>query len=162
MEPGHVSEAPNRISIHIFLRSTCQNRYRLRTTMHTVLNQPSCEDYLREIHKGRSDRESLLSKTALRTEWIFKIVARHQYPIPDGSYTLLGDISFDNSTLCWVVGWRLSDQRLKKLSVFEMYEEDMGARPAWNHWCHRASLQRLIIPFLLDVNKCQKDVHNAL
>ncbi|KAK0438814.1 hypothetical protein EV421DRAFT_2021134 [Armillaria borealis] len=77
--------------------------------------------------QGQKRQGELVVKDCTGTEWVFKIVARHQYPIPDGSYTLLGDISFDNSTLCWVVGWRLSDQRLKKLSVFEMYEEDMKA-----------------------------------
>lgn len=85
--------------------------------------------------QGQKRQGELVVKDCTGTEWIFKIVAYHQYPIPDGSYTLLDNISFDNSTLCWVVGWRLSDQRLKMLSVFGMHEEDI-----WGGKAHMESL----------------------
>ncbi|PBK64788.1 hypothetical protein ARMSODRAFT_978756 [Armillaria solidipes] len=55
----------------------------------------------------------------------FKIVAYHQCSIPDSSYTLLGTESWDSGVLHCVVGWRLPDQRFKKLLVFKMYDEDI-------------------------------------
>ncbi|KAK0199646.1 hypothetical protein DFS33DRAFT_1363873 [Desarmillaria ectypa] len=74
--------------------------------------------------RGQERRGELVVEDRTGTECIFEIIARHQYPIPDGSYTLLGTMCADDIVLCWVVGWRLPDQRLKKLSVFEMYEEN--------------------------------------
>ncbi len=57
----------------------------------------------------------------------FEIIAHHQYPIPDGSYTLLcanphGAFKsrLDNELSFWVIGQRLADQKLKKLSTFKM------------------------------------------
>ncbi|SJL03714.1 uncharacterized protein ARMOST_07071 [Armillaria ostoyae] len=51
----------------------------------------------------------------------FKIGAGHQYPIPEGTYTL---ISSHMESQYWVVGKRLSDQRFEKVSVFEMDSSD--------------------------------------
>ncbi|PBK65321.1 hypothetical protein ARMSODRAFT_940536, partial [Armillaria solidipes] len=54
----------------------------------------------------------------------FKIVADHQYPIPDGLYTLLGS----NLQLSrfqgqyWVVGKMLPEQVFKKVSVFQIFD----------------------------------------
>ncbi len=49
----------------------------------------------------------------------FKIVASHQYPIPEDMYTLLCTerVSFDVQH--WVVG-RLSNDKFEKVSVFQM------------------------------------------
>ncbi|SJL09000.1 uncharacterized protein ARMOST_12376 [Armillaria ostoyae] len=58
--------------------------------------------------------------TDARTKGVFAITATHEYMIPDGSYTLLGSTAISDDVMYWVVGERLSDQRFKKLSVFEM------------------------------------------
>ncbi|PBK79351.1 hypothetical protein ARMGADRAFT_157446 [Armillaria gallica] len=55
---------------------------------------------------------------------ILPIVATHQYPIPEETYTLIRQ-KFDHYTwsekwVQWVVGRRLSDERFEKLSVFKM------------------------------------------
>ncbi|KAK0443374.1 uncharacterized protein EV420DRAFT_1649307 [Desarmillaria tabescens] len=77
--------------------------------------------------QGKDRRGHIIVKDNTGTECIFDIVARHQYPIPDDSYTLLGTIGLSEAAdvllcVCWVVGRRLQDQRLKKLSVFEMHD----------------------------------------
>ncbi len=83
--------------------------------------------FVRGLSEGDSQeqrrRGELVVKDHTGTERILDIVAPHQYPIPDGSYTLLGTNCATGSVLCWVVGWRLPDQKLRKLSVFRMYEE---------------------------------------
>ncbi|KAK0186358.1 hypothetical protein F5146DRAFT_128073 [Armillaria mellea] len=58
--------------------------------------------------------------TDTRTKGVFTITATHEYMIPEGSYTLLGSTAISDDVMYWVVGERLSDQRFKKLSVFEM------------------------------------------
>lgn len=75
--------------------------------------------------QGRDRQGEVSVKDDTGTESTFEIFARHQYPIPDGSYMLLGTKGIFEATgglycVYWVVGWRLPDQRLKKLSVFEM------------------------------------------
>ncbi|SJL16897.1 uncharacterized protein ARMOST_20427 [Armillaria ostoyae] len=72
----------------------------------------------------------------------FKIVADHTYPIPEGTYTLLGSTDHrncvgtrhedDNRSLhFWVVGWQRKDGKFEKLSVFSMLDEDERKR-IWN------------------------------
>ncbi|SJL15041.1 uncharacterized protein ARMOST_18523 [Armillaria ostoyae] len=51
----------------------------------------------------------------------FRIVTGHQYPIPEGKYTL---INAHMESQYWVVGKRLPDQRFEKVSVFEMNSSD--------------------------------------
>ncbi len=51
----------------------------------------------------------------------FRIVAGHQYPIPEGKYTL---INSHMESEYWVVGKRLPDQRFEKVSVFQMNSSD--------------------------------------
>ncbi len=48
---------------------------------------------------------------------MLEIVAMHTYPIPDGSYALIGCdvLDFDD---VWVVGWRTEDGKFERLSVF--------------------------------------------
>ncbi|KAK0199676.1 hypothetical protein DFS33DRAFT_1509159 [Desarmillaria ectypa] len=67
--------------------------------------------------------------TDTRMKHVFKILTTHQYVIPEGSYTLLGNKVYweDDrilSGLHWVVGERLPDQRFKKLSVFQMPDQE--------------------------------------
>ncbi len=52
-----------------------------------------------------------------------KIVAAHTYPIPDGSYALIG-CSFDDSSDVWVIGWRKEDGKFEKLSVFRSADDE--------------------------------------
>ncbi len=83
--------------------------------------------------RGLSDGDSqeqerhgkFIVKDDAGTEHTFKIVVYHQCPIPDGLYTLLCAESWDSSVLHCVVGWGLPYQRFKKLSVFEMYDDDI-------------------------------------
>ncbi len=53
-----------------------------------------------------------------------KIVAHHAYPIPDGSYALIG-CDDDGRLLCdiWVVGWLREDRKFEKLSVFRSADD---------------------------------------
>ncbi|KAK0458359.1 uncharacterized protein EV420DRAFT_1682587 [Desarmillaria tabescens] len=61
------------------------------------------------------------------TKRVFNIIARHQYPIPEDMYTLIGsEESMNYSSHCWkgwVVGRRLSDDRFEKVSVFQMVDD---------------------------------------
>lgn len=66
--------------------------------------------------EGRERHGKLVVEEKTGTQRTFKIVAYHQWPIPDGLYTLLGA----ESMLHWVVGLRLADQQFKKLSIFEV------------------------------------------
>ncbi|KAK0434070.1 hypothetical protein EV421DRAFT_1354855 [Armillaria borealis] len=54
----------------------------------------------------------------------FEIVAAHNYPIPEGSYTLLSSRPLSPSRHVqeqyWVAGKRLPDNRFQKVSVFQM------------------------------------------
>ncbi|SJL00484.1 uncharacterized protein ARMOST_03797 [Armillaria ostoyae] len=56
-------------------------------------------------------------KDAYMTPHIFEIVAVHQHPIPDGSYTLLGGKRY------WVIGRRLRDGKFRKVSVFTVADK---------------------------------------
>ncbi len=64
----------------------------------------------------------LVVKDDTGTECSFEITVSHQYPIPDGSYTLLGTTD-KSSNIHWVIGRRLLDRRLRKLSVAQMNVE---------------------------------------
>ncbi|KAK0238831.1 hypothetical protein EDD85DRAFT_521874 [Armillaria nabsnona] len=59
----------------------------------------------------------IVAKEGSHESHSFRIVAGHQYQIPEGTYTL---ISAHMGSQYWVVGKRLSDQRFEKVSVFEM------------------------------------------
>ncbi|KAK0429557.1 hypothetical protein EV421DRAFT_2025957 [Armillaria borealis] len=77
----------------------------------------------------------LLVKDAHRIQHVFNITATHQYPIPEGTYTLIGPDEFywhmceglpwsveqeRAHPVPWVVGRRLSDKSFEKLSVLTM------------------------------------------
>ncbi len=59
----------------------------------------------------------------------FKIIVDHTYPIPDGPYALIGSTGFPStrSALLWVVG-KMQDEKFKKISVFSMADDRVGAR----------------------------------
>ncbi|KAK0232890.1 hypothetical protein IW262DRAFT_1451464 [Armillaria fumosa] len=50
----------------------------------------------------------------------FNILAGHQYPIPEDTYTLLGTATFEPPPQYWVVGRRLPNMMFEKVSVFTM------------------------------------------
>ncbi|KAK0432190.1 hypothetical protein EV421DRAFT_1850484 [Armillaria borealis] len=60
---------------------------------------------------------------------IFKIVANHAYPTPNGSYTLIGHGTY-SETLAhfWVIGWRITGGKFKKVSVFSITDEEERRR----------------------------------
>ncbi len=67
----------------------------------------------------------LIVEDADGTAHTFNILASHQYPIPEDTYTLLGSDPFgreDNiyPPQYWVVGRRLLSKMFEKVSVFEM------------------------------------------
>ncbi len=63
------------------------------------------------------------------TAHTFNILASHQYPIPEDTYTLLGSNlvrTYDNKIdlpQYWVVGRRLPSMMFEKVSVFKMMNE---------------------------------------
>ncbi len=59
----------------------------------------------------------------------FKIIVDHTYLIPDGLYTLIGNTVSPSAPLgfVWVVG-KTEDGKFKKLSVFSMEDDQVGAR----------------------------------
>ncbi len=77
---------------------------------------------------GTDRHGELLVEDSCGIQHAFPIIATHQYPIPEDTYTLIGD-EFSSYPWKgqWVVGRRLSDERFEKLSVFEM-AKDMAHR----------------------------------
>lgn len=88
-----------------------------------------CSRVVRCIDKGyirglsmRDSRErprsgALEVKDAHMAPHTYKIVATHQHPIPDGSYTLLG------RKRNWVIGRRTRDGKFSKIAVFTMTDK---------------------------------------
>ncbi|SJL04981.1 uncharacterized protein ARMOST_08352 [Armillaria ostoyae] len=73
-----------------------------------------------------------------RRKHTFNIIARHGYPIPEDTYTLLGMEAISTLVLLgpplhycplvrtqyWVIGRRLLDEKFEKVSVFEMADRE--------------------------------------
>ncbi|SJL08095.1 uncharacterized protein ARMOST_11457 [Armillaria ostoyae] len=80
--------------------------------------------YVKELDLGERHYRvgQLVVKDYTRTECSFKITASHQHPIPDGTYTLLGTMA-KLSGIHWVIGRRLPDGRLQKVSIAQMNME---------------------------------------
>ncbi|KAK0437659.1 hypothetical protein EV421DRAFT_1907158 [Armillaria borealis] len=78
---------------------------------------------------GTSRHGELVIEDASGIQHAFDIIANHQYPIPEETYTLLGsNVSFYGPRRYgaqWVVGRRLSDESFEKLSVFKV-EKDVA------------------------------------
>ncbi len=74
---------------------------------------------LGEVRKDEKPREGqLVVKDMTGASHAVRIVADHKYPIPDGSYTLIG--LFFGRRSPWVVGRLREDGKFEKLSVFEI------------------------------------------
>ncbi len=68
----------------------------------------------------------LVVKDADGMQHTFKIRVTHQFPIPEGAYTLLGSFGswpIEEVGEFWVVGRSLPDQRFEKLSVIRIPDE---------------------------------------
>ncbi|SJL02838.1 uncharacterized protein ARMOST_06176 [Armillaria ostoyae] len=77
--------------------------------------------------QGRHRQGELFVKDNAGGKHTFKIVADHQYPIPDGLYTLLGSnlglsLGFLVQGQYWVVGRMLPEQVFKKVAVFQIFD----------------------------------------
>ncbi|KAK0456904.1 hypothetical protein EV421DRAFT_100804 [Armillaria borealis] len=75
--------------------------------------------------EGIDRRGELVVEDANGKAHSFNIVARHQYPIPKDTYTLLGNnelVQLDETQTLqyWVVGRRLPSERFEKVSVLRM------------------------------------------
>ncbi|KAK0226542.1 hypothetical protein IW262DRAFT_1294719 [Armillaria fumosa] len=79
--------------------------------------------------EGKHRQGELLVEDKTGATHILNITADHGYPIPDGLYTLIGSDPRLVGPLVrlqyWVVGKRLSEWKLEKVSVFEMLEEEV-------------------------------------
>ncbi len=80
---------------------------------------------------GKDRHGELLVEDTRGMQHSFHVIAIHQFPIPDGTYTLIGsqESRYDSPRqwVQWVVGRRLSDESFEKLSVFKM-ADDMESR----------------------------------
>ncbi len=82
--------------------------------------------------EGKHRQGELLVEDKTDATHIFNITADHEYPIPDGLYTLIGSDPFLFGTpevpivrsQYWVVGQRLSDWKFEKVSVFKMLDRE--------------------------------------
>ncbi len=91
---------------------------------------------LADISKEGGDRRGeLIIRDHTGAPHTFKILASHDYPIPDGSYVLLGavtrcDLELDFEyvdMIHWVAGQR-QDSKFKKWSVFSMADAGEGRK----------------------------------
>ncbi len=66
------------------------------------------------------------------TKYTIKIIATHQYPIPEDTYALLGNYlnphKYPKDIQYWAVGRRLPGRRFEKLSVFRITDWDEMVR----------------------------------
>lgn len=77
--------------------------------------------------QGKHRQGELFVEDSAGGNHMFKIVADHQYSIPDGLYTLLGsNLKFSLFFLVqgqyWVVGKAFPGQMFKKVSVFRVFD----------------------------------------
>ncbi|KAK0458746.1 uncharacterized protein EV420DRAFT_1308249 [Desarmillaria tabescens] len=70
------------------------------------------------VVEGRDRRGELIVKGKDGMEHAFNITATHEYPIPEGTYTLICANKW--MFQCWVVGRRLPRERFEKVSVLEI------------------------------------------
>ncbi len=86
---------------------------------------------------GTDRHGELLVEDTSGMQHSFHVIAIHQFPIPDGMYTLIGsqESRYDSPRqwVQWVVGRRLADESFEKLSVFKM-ADDMESRIVGKHW----------------------------
>ncbi len=87
-------------------------------------------------HDGKHRQGELVVTGDTGTRHTFKIIAHHQYQIPDGLYALLGSSPYNQfdgeliSDQYWVVGQRLPEWKFEKVSVFQIANEEEVKRLA--------------------------------
>ncbi|SJL01424.1 uncharacterized protein ARMOST_04746 [Armillaria ostoyae] len=87
--------------------------------------------FVRGLHTGSAEGVDrcgeLVVKDADGMQHTFKICVTHQFPIPEGAYTLLGSSpahwGFKEVREFWVIGQSLPGQRFEKLSVIRIPDE---------------------------------------
>ncbi|KAK0499258.1 hypothetical protein EDD18DRAFT_1377286 [Armillaria luteobubalina] len=90
-----------------------------------------CEGYcihsahVQGLDKGQEEENPRRGKMVFKNH-TFKIFADHMFPIPDGSYTLIGvnDCSSSFPLNLWVVGRLKEDRKFEKLSVFRLADDE--------------------------------------
>ncbi len=90
--------------------------------------------YVRGLSQGSPEgsyrQGELIVEDITGAKYTFKIVAYHQCPIPEDSYTLVGSEPTDHYIYQvifkqgWVIGKRLPGQLFKKFSVFQISDKD--------------------------------------
>ncbi len=84
---------------------------------------------LSNTKEGGVRQGELTVKDDTGTPYTFKIVADHAYPIPNGSYTLIGRGSYSKTlAYFWVIGWRIMGGKFRKVSVFSMPDKEERRR----------------------------------
>ncbi|PBK94162.1 hypothetical protein ARMGADRAFT_1079645 [Armillaria gallica] len=84
---------------------------------------------LSEVRKERKRRQGeLVLKDTTWAPRKLKIVAPHEYPIPDGLYTLICSDSRLSSSYFWVVGQLRKDGKFKKVSVIRLADGEKVKR----------------------------------
>ncbi len=81
--------------------------------MGVALKRGMCGYLTWDRQKGHDRCGELVVKAADGITHTFKIHVTHRFPIPEDTYTLLGDHLYR----FWAVGRRMPDQRFEKVSV---------------------------------------------
>ncbi|SJK98158.1 uncharacterized protein ARMOST_01419 [Armillaria ostoyae] len=84
--------------------------------------------------EGKHRQGELLVEDKTEATHIFNITADHEYPIPDGLYTLIGsdpfvlgpEVPIVRGWQYWVVGQRPSQWKFEKVSVFKMLNREVA------------------------------------
>ncbi|KAK0215379.1 hypothetical protein IW262DRAFT_1496356 [Armillaria fumosa] len=101
-----------------------------------------------EYEEGRPRQGDLIVRDSNGARHALRIFADHQYPIPDGSYTLIGARGWSNETF-WAVGKPRQDGIFEKVSVFSM--QDFRQLSALGVGIFTLSMQ-LSDPLTFDIN----------
>ncbi|KAK0457594.1 uncharacterized protein EV420DRAFT_503789 [Desarmillaria tabescens] len=88
------------------------------------------------LSDGSIRQGELVAKDDIGATHTFKIVAEHQYPVPDASYTLIGSGGYDYIPeelepyvmKYWVLGTTRQNGKFQKFSVFRMLDDEEKMR----------------------------------
>ncbi len=90
--------------------------------------ESACVRGLDEGPKEEKSRQGeMIFKDTAGSPCTFKFLADHVYPIPDGSYALIGsndEISLSDLNL-WVAGQLKEDGKFEKVSVFRLADDEL-------------------------------------
>ncbi|SJL13340.1 uncharacterized protein ARMOST_16781 [Armillaria ostoyae] len=77
-----------------------------------------------QSHDGNPRRGELVVKDRTGAPHRIKVIANHQYQIPEGLYVLIGNNDADVFMKYWVLGHQRKSNRFEKLSVIRIADED--------------------------------------